>query len=163
MTKHTKNGAKVLADQKLREEYNEKINHVLPIFKNLEPTSNHVTIKLFQYTQQSVTKSGIINPKQVEQYSDSGKIGAKLDNVTYKPVGLVVSISKPSLKYLEEQGISLSPGDVVWLDPKSVGQNTVLLTDRESIKPEYDGYLKIHPSQIEFKDTTQHYELVYGE
>ena len=163
MTKHTKSGAKALADQKSREEYNEQINKILPQFKDLELTSPHVVVKLFKYDSQTTTASGVINPRQVEKYSDSGKVGAKLDNVEFKPVALVVKVSPKAAELFTDNKVSISPGEVVWIDPKAVGQNTVLLTDRVNIKPTFEGYVKLHPSQIEFKDKSAKYELEYGE
>lgn len=157
MSKFTKKGKELIQENDARKSYNETINQLPQHLKDLTPVGNKIYVRLFKF-EETVKKdaSGVIDPKFVEKYSDSGKVGAKLDKIEYKPVALVVAVPDAAKEYITESlKTEINPGDVVWIDPTQVNHSSQVFLDRETPKTTFEGFLKVHPSAIEFIEATK--------
>ena len=157
------------SDQKRREQYNKEINVLPSYLQDYTFTSSRIVVRLFQYDSMNVSKSGVIKPKQLEKYSSNGQIASKLDDVKYKPMGIVIAIPKPAQAYMEE---NFAPeeiptvGQVVAIDssqmePGSIMRN-ILQVDRSVAIPQLHGFYKIHPSHLDWIENHK-YQLKYEE
>lgn len=150
-------------DQKQRETYNKEINKLPAFMKEQIYPGSRIVVKLFKYDSMNKTKSGVIRPKQLERYSSDGKIASKLEDYEYKPQGIIVAIPTTAKKYMEENWDPTeipTVGQVVAIDVSQMNPKSFIVTDRSVPIPDILGFVRVHPTHIDFIEPTT-YEIEY--
>lgn len=79
------------------------------------------------------TSSGVLIPKYDAYFTEGGKPAAKQSNKEFTSVGTVISVSPAALSYIEQEwkGLTLVPGQRVWLQPNAASPKNQFLIDRD--------------------------------
>lgn len=123
-----------------------------------------VLIKLRKY--ESITtkrESGLEDVLYERYHTEGGKKSTKISGKEYQPVGVVVAISPQSKKYIKEtwEGVTLQPGQIVWINQHSVSGENEFLIERSKAVTGNKGFIAVHPNSIEAIEDTEIITLNY--
>lgn len=155
MSKHLKKGKELYDDLKDRQEYNQSI-HILPTcLKDKTFLGNKLLVRIFQHTESPLTPQGVLKPQYLERHSEEGRIKGKLDPNQFKWASraMIVAVPPAAQSYMEEhwnKETTLTPGQVVDIEPSALDLRNQVAIDRSSPISDFIGFIKIHPSNIEF-------------
>lgn len=125
-----------------------------------------VLIKLRQFDS-IITKreSGLEDALYEAHYTEGGRPSSSLSNKKYQTVGVVVSISPQSKKYIKDtwEGIDLTPGMIVWVNQHSVNRENEFLIERNKAVTGDKGFIAVHPNSIEAIEETIIESIEYEE
>jgi len=140
-----------MKDLKQRKKYNKEINILPRSLQNKTMIGSSILVRLYQFDQLGETKHGVKDPKYVSKYSDKGQPGAKIDNILYKPEGIIVQIPEGAKDYISSTlKAELKPGQKVQISHKAISFDNQVFPDRSSAKVPFEGFIKVHPMHLEF-------------
>lgn len=117
---------------------------------NLEIIGDRIIVQLDEQKDHEVTEFGIVNPLMDNEETDGGRYRAKISSRHYVASGVVKAISPFSLKKLEEVGATLSIGDRVLVDHRTVSDQYAFFPTRGLVKS-FSGLVSIPHVYIEAK------------
>lgn len=88
-------------------------------------------------------ESNIIVPLYEAFTTDGGRPSAEISNKQYLLKGVVVDSSLSALNKLEEDGITLSKGDKVFVHPSAISQHFFYYPNRDNLVIDFDGHVLI--------------------
>ena len=137
-------------------DYNKEVRENLGTgIKDLTPTSEKIFVRLFKYEDTKKTSAGLDIPLNKEHTTEAGKSVVKKDDSArsiWRPVGLIAQEPTEAAKeYIRDKlKMDLKKGDEVWIDWNSISRS-IFFENRDVANAVFNGYLLIHPSQIEAK------------
>ena len=144
----------MLINDEIKEQRIQHNNTMLEIPNNLKEgklPGKHVIVKLFYYETETITKSGVIEPRYIAEQSEGGRPVARLSEEQWQPRGVIVKLGE---ELLSDETNKLKVGDIVWVEPRTTANYSQFLINRESPVDVPQGYIRVPNFAIEFIEGT---------
>jgi len=130
-----------------RMQHNRTMLDIPPQIKDGFLPGKNLIIKLFYYETETVTSSGVIEPRYIAETSEGGRPVARLSEEQWQPRGVIIKLGEEV--YTDEKNI-FKVGDIVWVDPRTTANYTQFLINRDSPVDVPQGYIKVPTFGVEF-------------
>ena len=144
----------MLINEEIKEQRMQHNKNMLDIpvqLQNGKLPGKNLIIKLFYYEAETITASGVIEPRYIAETSEGGRPVARLSEEQWQPRGVIVKLGE---EVLSDEKNTFKVGDIVWVDHRTTANHSQFLVNRESPVDIPQGYIKVPTFGVEFIEGT---------